>query len=89
MKRTDLRKTLSTAALMGGMIVTAGALAQSQGGNAGHGMMRGNGTGMMGGYGSNWMGGWMGGGYGGTWLLVLLVMVVAGLVAWIVAQKRK
>jgi hypothetical protein len=41
------------------------------------GMMNGG----MGGY------GWMGG-YGGYWVPVLLVVVV-GLVAWIVMQKRK
>ena len=34
-----------------------------------------------------WMGGWMGG-YGGVWVPILLVIVV-GLVAWIVMQKRK
>lgn len=34
-----------------------------------------------------WMGGWMGG-YGGVWVPILLVLVV-GLVAWIVMQKRK
>lgn len=33
------------------------------------------------------LGGWMGG-YGGYWVPVLLVVVV-GLVAWIVMQKRK
>lgn len=36
--------------------------------------------------GGSW-GGWMGG-YGGAWVPVLLVVVV-GLVAWIVMQKRK
>ena len=77
MKRTNLRKTISAAA-MGGPIVATSALAQSQ---VGSGM----GSGMMGGFG----GGWMGGGYGGMLLLVSLVVVVAGLVAWIVAQKRK
>ena len=34
-----------------------------------------------------WMGGWMGG-YGGVWLPVLLIIVV-GIVAWVVMQKRK
>ena len=34
-----------------------------------------------------WMGGWMGG-YGGAWVSILLVVVV-GLVAWVVMQKRK
>ena len=33
------------------------------------------------------MGAWMGG-YGGVWVPILLVIVV-GLVAWIVMQKRK
>jgi uncharacterized membrane protein len=37
--------------------------------------------------GGHWGGGWMGG-YGGVWVPVLLVVVV-GLVAWIVLQKRK
>jgi len=83
MKRMNLSKNLSAAALIGGTIVAASALAQSQGGY-GPGNDMGSG-GMMGGYGFNWMGG----GYGGIWLPVLLVIVVAGLVAWIVAQKRK
>ncbi len=43
-----------------------------------------NGPMMNGGMGG---GGWMGG-YGGYWLPVLLVVVV-GLVAWVVMQKRK
>ena len=75
MKQMQLRKTLSAAVLIGGPIVASSALAQSQGG---YGM----GTGMMGGY------GWMGG-YGGMWLPILLVAVVAGLVGWIIGQKRK
>ena len=33
-------------------------------------------------------GGWMGG-YGGAWTPILLVIVVAGLVAWIVSRGRK
>ena len=78
MKRMNLRNALNAALLMGGPVVATSALAQSQGG---YGM----GWGMMGGYGADWMGG----GYGGLLLLVLLVAVVAGLVAWIVAQKRK
>ena len=36
----------------------------------------------MGGY------GWMGG-YGGMWVPILIVVVVAGLVAWFVKQKGK
>jgi uncharacterized membrane protein len=84
MKRVILRKILSAAAMIGGSIVAASALAQSQGGyGPGNGMGSG---GMMGGYGAGWMGG---GGYGGFLLPVLLIVVVAGLVAWIVAQKRK
>ena len=80
MKHMNLRKTLNAAVLMGGTIVATSALAQSQGGS-GYGMD----SGMMGGYGA----GWMGGGYGGIWLPVLLVVAVAGLVAWVVAQKKK
>ena len=38
--------------------------------------------------GGMWGGGWMGG-YGGIWVPTLLVIVVVGLVAWIVTQKRK
>ena len=46
-----------------------------------------NGTMMNGSMGGGgWMGGWMGG-FGGHWLPVLLV-VVLGLVAWIVMQRR-
>ncbi|MGP1677640.1 MAG: hypothetical protein ACTS6J_10835 [Burkholderiales bacterium] len=81
MKRMNLKRTLSVALLIiCGPIVAASALAQSQGG---YGMGSG---GMMGGYGAGWMGG---GGYGGILLPVLLVVVIAGLVAWIVAQKKK
>ncbi len=79
MKRMNLKSALSTALLICGSIVTTSALAQSQGG---YGMGSG---GMMDGYG----GGWMGGGYGGILLPLLLVIVVAGLVAWIVSQKGK
>ncbi len=32
--------------------------------------------------------GWMGG-YGGIWLPILVVVVVAGVVAWVVKQKGK
>jgi hypothetical protein len=38
--------------------------------------------------GGMWGTGWMGG-YGGIWVPTLLVIVVVGLVAWIVTQKRK
>ena len=37
--------------------------------------------------GSMWGGGWMGG-YGGYWGPILLVVVV-GVVAWVILQKRK
>lgn len=76
MKRIDLRNALSAALLMSGPIAATSALAQPQGGSD---------SAMMGGHGT----GWMGGGYGGMWLAVLLVVVVAGLVAWFVAKKRK
>lgn len=86
MKRMNLRKNLSAAALIGAMIVTTTALAQpSQGGSGpGNGMMGGNGTGWMDGYGFGGMGG-----YGGVWLPILVVIAVAGLVAWVVSQKKK
>jgi hypothetical protein len=76
MKRMSLRKNLNAAVWIGGTIVTASALADTQQG--------GDGTGMMSGYDTGWMGG-----YGGIWVPILLVAVVAGLVGWIVAQKRK
>ena len=80
MKRMNLSKILSAAVLIGGPIAAASALAQSQGGyGPGPG-------GMMGGYGAGWMGGY---GFGGMWLPVLVVAVVAGVVAWVVTQKRK
>ncbi len=34
-----------------------------------------------------WSGGWMGGS-GGIWGLILLVVIVAGVVAWGVSQKK-
>ena len=77
MKRINLSKILSAAVLMGGSIIAASALAQSQGGYGPGGM--------MGGYGA----GWMGGGYGGIWVPVLIVAAIAGVVAWVVTQKRK
>lgn len=72
-------KTLHTA-IVGTTPMLAPGVAFAQGG------------GMMGG--SNWGGGWMGGyggggGIGGPWVLILLVVVVAGLVSWIVARNRK
>ncbi|MBE0614621.1 MAG: hypothetical protein IH604_13205 [Burkholderiales bacterium] len=83
MKRMILRKILSATAVIGGTIVATSVLAQSQGG---YGPGNGMGSGMMGG---GYGGGWMAGGYGGIWLPVLLVVVIAGLVAWIVSQKKK
>lgn len=77
MKRMNTRKILNASVLPGGMIMASSALAQTQGGS-GYSM----GSGMMGGYGAGWMAGGM------IWM-VLLVIVVAGLVAWFVAQKRK
>lgn len=38
--------------------------------------------------GGAWGAGWMGG-YGGIWPLVLLVIVVAGVVAWVISRKGK
>ena len=38
--------------------------------------------------GGTWGTGWMGG-YGGIWTPILLVIVVAGVVAWIVGRKGK
>ena len=73
MKRMNLGKTLSTVLAIGGAIVAASASAQMQGG---YGMMDGN------------SGGWMGG-YGGGWVVIVLVAVVAGLVGWIVGQRKK
>ncbi len=75
MKRMNLRSALSVALMVSGPIAATSALAQSHGGNSG----------MMGGFGA----GWMGGGFVGMWLPILLVVAVAGLVVWIVAQKKK
>lgn len=84
MKCMNLRKNLNAAVLIAGMIMAASTLADTQQGGSGFGMMNGEGTGMMSGYGTGWMGG-----YGGIWVPILLVAVIAGLVGWIVAQKRK
>jgi hypothetical protein len=77
MKHMNFPRTFGAAILAGGPLAATSALAQG-----GYGM----GAGMMGGYGAGWMGG---GGYGGIWLLVLLVAVIVGLVAWIIAKKGK
>ena len=58
----------------GAVSLLAAGAASAQTGN----MMNGG----MGGY------GWMGG-YGGIWVPILVVVVVAGLVAWVVAKKGK
>ena len=81
MKHINLRNTLNAVALIGATSVGTTVLAQpSQGGyGPGYGM-----GGMMDGYGFGWMGG-----YGGIWLPILLVVVIAGLAAWIVKQKGK
>lgn len=86
MKHMISHNAMSAAAWIGATLVTSTALAQpAQGGNGpGYGMMSGSGPGWMDGYGAGWMGG-----YGGIWLPILLVIVVAGLVAWIVKQKGK
>ncbi len=78
MKRMNLCKVLSATLLIGGPMMIASAQAQQQNGHAPGGM--------MGGYGAGWMGGY---GFGGMWGPILVVIVVAGLVAWIVAQRKK
>lgn len=83
MTGTKLSKILNAAASLGGTIMAASALAAAPQGAYGFGY--GQDSDMMGDQGA----GWMGGGYGGIWLTVLVVIVVAGLVAWIVAQKKK
>ena len=70
-------KNLSTLAA-GAVTLLTTSVTLAQGGN----MMNG------GNWGGNWGGGWMGG-YGGPWMLILLVIVVAGLVAWIVKRGGK
>lgn len=78
MKHMNLRNNLNAAVLIVGTMMTANVHADTHEG--GYGM----GSGMMGGHGTGWMGG-----YGGIWVTVLLVAVVAGLVGWIIGQKRK
>jgi hypothetical protein len=73
MKRIHLQKTLSAAVFLGGTIAASSASADSTGMSSS----------MMGGSGFGWMGG------GGIWVAILLVVVVAGLVAWVVAQNKK
>jgi len=66
-------KTLSTWVVGSPTLLTTSA-ALAQGGNM---MNSGN-------WGADWMGG-----YGGPWMLILLVIFVAGLVAWIVKRGGK
>ena len=80
MTRTPFRKMLNAASLAGAALVATPALAQPSQGGPAYGM----GPGMMGGYGFGWMGG-----YGGIGLPILLVIVIAGLVAWIIKSKGK
>ena len=92
------KKVLGTLTVLFFVILTTAAFAQStapsdEGTRAGPGMMYSQsqgqgqdayGPGMMGGYGAGWMGG-----YGGIWVAILLVILVAGLLAWFVKQKGK
>ena len=82
MTHMNVGRILSADVLTGGTIVAASALADPSQGADGPGS--GMGSGMMGGYGGGWMGG-----YGGIWVTVLLVIVAAGIVAWVVKQKGK
>ena len=72
-------KTLLAMAV-GTLTLLATGVSFAQNGN----MMNGgaSGDGWMNGYGAM-------GGYGGPWVPTLLVIAVVGLVAWVVAQKRK
>lgn len=69
-------KALEAVIWIGGLGAATNVFAQSQGGY-------GPGSGMMDGYGAGWMGGY------GMGLPILLVIVVAGLVAWVISQKKK
>jgi hypothetical protein len=65
---------ISLATTVGTVLLLTAGVSLAQGGNMMDGGM--------------WGGGWMGG-YGGIWGPILLVIVVAGLVAWFVKQKGK
>jgi hypothetical protein len=78
MKQLNFCKTLNTTIALGAMMTVEGALADTPQGT--HNM----GSGMMNGYGYGWMGG-----SGGIWIPTLLVIVIVGLVAWIIKQKKK
>ena len=75
MKHFDIRRMFAAAVSIGALTLAACAGAAQRQSGSGGGMMGGGG-----GY------GWMGG-YRGPWILVLLV-VIAGLVAWIIARGR-
>jgi hypothetical protein len=75
MKHTDIRRIIGATVSTGGLSLAGCVGANNQQGGSGGGMMGG-------GYGHGWMGG-----FGGPWML-LLIVAVAGLVAWIVARGR-
>ena len=75
MKEIDIRRMLGAAFATSGLTLAAcSGATQPQGGHMGGTMGGTNGYG--------WMGGYM-----GPWMLILLIMIV-GLVAWIVARGR-
>ena len=77
MQRFNFRKTLSATVRVTGPVMASSASAQPHSGDGmGSSMMNGDG------------GAWMSGGYGGILLLMFLVIVIAGLVAWIAMRKR-
>lgn len=75
MTRNDIGRLSGAAVLGGGLILAACAGATQPQGGPGGGMMGG-------GYGSGWMGG-----YGWPWMIIL-VLAIAGFVAWIVTRGR-
>jgi len=72
--KTLLAMAVGTATLLEASVALAQSGNMMNGGTGGGGWM--NGYGAM-------------GGYGGLWVPTLLVIVVVGLVAWVVMQKRK
>ncbi len=74
---------ISTAAVVGAIVLLFTSASSAQGGN----MMNGSGWGgnMM--NGNGWGGHWMGGGYG--WLVPVLLVVLIGVIVWAVVQMRK
>ena len=75
MTHTDFRWRLRATVSIGGLTVVSRAGASTLQGGSGGGMMGGS-------YGNGWMSG-----YGGAWMLVLVVLV-AGCVAWFVSRGR-